>query len=613
MAERYELLELLGKGGFGRVYLARYHGEAGFQKDVALKFLKSGAQDNHDLIARLRDEARLLGLLRHRAIVHVDRLIRLQGAWVIVMEYVPGDDLSTLMQAGPVPAGPALEVLSEVASALTAAFERPTPDGQALRLTHRDIKPGNIRLTSFGDVKVLDFGIARAEFAGQELAGETAIVGTPAYMAPERFEGLDGPASDIYALGVVAYEMLMAERFGPRQSTRKAHREHVKARTQDLRLCAGLPEEAAALIARMLNHDPTLRPSTDEVGRACRRLASTCDTTLAEWVKATLAVAPAENPATWAPEAFKGPRTSIILSDDEHAELAEGSLLNEATGAVNDPDLTGQMIGQSFVPDSNESVSTLAGAAPDTLENPSQTGDLTEVRQPSTWLAGALVLVVLAFMGFQFQGTLTDVPSAGPQTRAADAEPPAAPSGEKDGPGSRAAVPPSATADPSTSEAPRAAKPEEATGPAGEPPERAADAASEPTGTASGARKNTATPKARETPKTPKAKKASANDFPDPGRLVKDPSSAVPPPTPPPPPPAAPAGVAVRVTGDAQSVQLKGQGRTHSLPGTVPPGRYEIRVAFPGEPSETAGAVTVVEGTPLTLKCERMWRECTPQ
>ena len=140
MAERYELLELLGKGGFGRVYLARFHGEAGFQKDVALKFLKSGAQDNRNLIARLRDEARLLGLLRHRAIVHVDRLIRLQGAWVIVMEYVPGADLSSFMKDGPVPPGPTLEVL-EVASALTAAYERSSPDGQALRLTHRDIKP----------------------------------------------------------------------------------------------------------------------------------------------------------------------------------------------------------------------------------------------------------------------------------------------------------------------------------------------------------------------------------------------------------------------------------------------------------------------------------------
>ena len=115
MAERYELLELLGKGGFGRVYLARFHGEAGFQKDVALKFLKSGAQDNRNLIARLRDEARLLGLLRHRAIVHVDRLIRLQGAWVIVMEYVPGADLF-LHEGRPRPPGPTLEVL-EVASA----------------------------------------------------------------------------------------------------------------------------------------------------------------------------------------------------------------------------------------------------------------------------------------------------------------------------------------------------------------------------------------------------------------------------------------------------------------------------------------------------------------
>lgn len=346
MPERYELRKLLGKGGFGRVFLARFHGEAGFQKDVALKFLKPGARDDHQLIARLRDEARLLGLLQHRSIVQVDRLIRLQGAWVIVMEYVPGADLLDLLSRGPLPPGPALEIVYEVASALTAAYERTDSDGQALRLTHRDIKPGNIRLTGFGDVKVLDFGIARAEFAGQEAKGAASIVGTPAYMAPERFEGIDGPAGDVYGLGVVVCEMLTGARFGKVKSTRRAHRASVKEHVAQIRTVEGLPEGVAKLVSRMLHHDPTMRPMPAEVARSSRKFANRCALSLAEWMESAMLNLPAAGDSS----DRGGPKTSIVVSG-QTADLLQGSMMGAVPEELENLDLTGQLIGQSLTPD----------------------------------------------------------------------------------------------------------------------------------------------------------------------------------------------------------------------------------------------------------------------
>ena len=211
MQDRYELIRRLGEGGCGQVYLARFVGQAGFQKKVALKFLNASTSSDPHLIANLRDEARLLGLLRHGNIVHVDRLIRLRGAWVIVMEYVPGVDLTDLLHKSTLPASVVMEVVSKISAGLSAAFEHVGPDGRPLHMTHCDIKPDNIRITPFGEVKLLDFGIAQAEFAGREGSGRE-LYGTPRYMSPEGFRGTIRPAVDTYALGLVAFEAVTGQR-----------------------------------------------------------------------------------------------------------------------------------------------------------------------------------------------------------------------------------------------------------------------------------------------------------------------------------------------------------------------------------------------------------------
>ena len=260
---RYEMVRKIAEGGFGVVHEARYVGEGGFSKRVALKVLRTEMQDVADVASRLRDEARMLGHIRHRAVVQVDRLTQHDGAWAVVMEYVDGVDLRQLLAQSAVPVGPALEIVSEVAGALNAAWCTPGPDGRPLRLIHRDIKPGNIRITPYGEVKVLDFGIARAELATREAKTGLHVFGTLDYFSPERFDFQDGPASDVYALGVVLAEMLIGQKLRRTNMARGEHEARLHLWMKDVRSQA--PKEVAGLVESMLAWDPAARPTAGEV------------------------------------------------------------------------------------------------------------------------------------------------------------------------------------------------------------------------------------------------------------------------------------------------------------------------------------------------------------
>ena len=203
----YRILALVGEGGFGKVYQARLETPGGFHKEVAVKVLSDDVPAP-ELLRRFRDEARILGLVRDRAIVGVDPPIRLGQRWAVVMEFVDGESCGALLKRAPVPPGVAAEVVGEVARALHRAFHMIGPEGQPLELLHRDIKPDNVQITPSGDIRLLDFGIARANFAAREQRTQRSFSGTPGYIAPERLMAVELPLGDVFSLGVVLHELI---------------------------------------------------------------------------------------------------------------------------------------------------------------------------------------------------------------------------------------------------------------------------------------------------------------------------------------------------------------------------------------------------------------------
>ncbi|NOY26687.1 MAG: serine/threonine protein kinase, partial [Oligoflexia bacterium] len=273
---RYEVLEALGTGGFGTVYRARYQGEGGFSQMVALKILNPEMAGVDEIASRLRDEARVLGLLRHRAIVQVHRLVQLDDSWTVVMEFVEGADLSQVLASGQrVPVGPALEIVSEVAAALNVAWTAPGPSGRPLRLLHRDIKPSNIQITPVGEVKVLDFGIARADFAQREALTQKLAFGSTEYMSPERLDMRDGPAADVYSLGAVLYEILTGQGLGRTSAVRDRHVPRIDDAMATVSEAIGSSHTAIIeLVGDMLTWDPKNRPTARVIERRALTLRS---------------------------------------------------------------------------------------------------------------------------------------------------------------------------------------------------------------------------------------------------------------------------------------------------------------------------------------------------
>jgi CheY-like chemotaxis protein len=210
---RYQLLQKIGAGGMAEVFKARMSGEQGFEKIVAIKRIVPHMATNADFVTMFVDEAKLAAQLNHNNITHIYDLGKVDAWHYIAMEYVEGKDLRTLLKLAkersfPLPPELALFIASKIANALDYAHRRPAPDGSELNLVHRDVSPQNILLSDEGDIKLCDFGIAKAASkVSTTMSG--ALKGKLQYMSPEQAWGkrLDR-RSDIYSLGSVLFEML---------------------------------------------------------------------------------------------------------------------------------------------------------------------------------------------------------------------------------------------------------------------------------------------------------------------------------------------------------------------------------------------------------------------
>ncbi len=251
----YDVIKKIGAGGMGEVYRAR-DGKLG--RDVALKILPDAFVADADRLGRFEREARLLASLNHPNIASIYGIENDNGKQVLVLELVEGDDLSVLVERGPLPVDEALAIAYQVAVALEAAHEQ--------GVIHRDLKPANIKVTPDGTVKVLDFGLAKAldsdpgdsnlshspTLMGSSPTAQGVILGTAAYMSPEQARGKPvDKRADIFAFGCVLFEMLTGGRaFGG--------------------------DTISDTLASVLARDPDLDALPDSTPRMLRRLLERC-------------------------------------------------------------------------------------------------------------------------------------------------------------------------------------------------------------------------------------------------------------------------------------------------------------------------------------------------
>ncbi|UCE40384.1 MAG: protein kinase [Candidatus Aminicenantes bacterium] len=197
-AGRYEIIEELGKGGMGRVYRVD---DTKLKQEVALKLIKPEIAQDKKTIERFRNELKLARNIRHKNVCGMYDLGEAKGAHFITMEYVRGEDLrSSIRRFGQLPIGKSIAIAKQICEGLAEAHKQ--------GVVHRDLKSNNIMIDKEGNVRIMDFGIARS-LEAKGITGAGVMIGTPEYMSPEQVEGKEvDQRSDIYSLGVILYEMV---------------------------------------------------------------------------------------------------------------------------------------------------------------------------------------------------------------------------------------------------------------------------------------------------------------------------------------------------------------------------------------------------------------------
>lgn len=262
LADRYQLVEVVGRGGMGEVWAGR---DLRLGRNVAVKLLSPTMALQPDVRDRFEEEARSAARLSHPNVVMVFDSGEHDGTPYLVMELLPGRTLADEIASGPVDPDRVRRIGIEVLAALAASHQA--------GILHRDIKPGNVLLTAEGTSKVGDFGIAKST-EGLNLTSTGMIVGTAAYLAPERLAGQPAtPQSDLYAVGVVLYEALTGKKpfhADTPMGLLRAVEEHQAIPLTTAR--PGLDRGLVAAVQRAMAKDPTRRfPSATAMAEALQR------------------------------------------------------------------------------------------------------------------------------------------------------------------------------------------------------------------------------------------------------------------------------------------------------------------------------------------------------
>ncbi len=313
----YELLRPLGRGGMGAVYLANHRQ---LQKQVAIKLLPVMSAEDSDVRARFQREIRVVGKLNHPSIVAATDAGEIDGTQFLVMEYVPGLDLSRLARLlGKLPVADACELMRQVALGLSCAH--------AEGVVHRDVKPSNLMLDETGHIRILDFGLAQMSVwdeASVDLTTVGQLMGTLDYMAPEQaeFGGNVNYRADLYAMGATLFRLLCGRpplAAAPHQSPLEKLRllaNHLSPKLDTL--CPEAPAALVALVGSLLSRNPQNRPAS--AAHVAEQLAAfTVSVDLAGLLKR------AQSKAAESPELLKPEKLAIFAKPSFDPPLAAES------------------------------------------------------------------------------------------------------------------------------------------------------------------------------------------------------------------------------------------------------------------------------------------------
>jgi serine/threonine-protein kinase len=254
LLDRYRVKKKVGKGGFGSVYLVE---DEVVREDVILKVLNPQLSSDDNARQRFVRELKLTRRITHHNVIRIYDFMDLGGTHAVSMEYFPSRDLGQVLDAeGPLAAARVLRIMCQVCDGLAAAH--------AEGVIHRDLKPANILLGSEDEARIVDFGLASSQqLTESRLTKSGLLIGTPEYMAPEQISGdtVDGRA-DIYALGVVMYEMLSGLKPFTADSPVKVLFLHLEGEAEPLcQLVPAVPDGVGRLVAGAMQRDAGARPA----------------------------------------------------------------------------------------------------------------------------------------------------------------------------------------------------------------------------------------------------------------------------------------------------------------------------------------------------------------
>src|SRR5438552_14654650 len=248
-ADRYRIVALLGRGGMGEVYRAD---DLRLGQPVALKFLPEALADDAGRLDRLYNEVRTARQIAHPAVCRVYDIGEAEGQHFLSMEFVDGEDLASLLRRiGRLPQDKAIEIARQVCAGLGAAHDK--------GVLHRDLKPENIMLDGRGKARITDFGLAGL---AASIQGDDVRSGTPAYMSPEQLTGREvTTASDVYALGLVLYEVFTGRKpFGGRTLAEITRQHNEGSPVNPSQIVGDIDPAVERVILRCLEPDPRRRP-----------------------------------------------------------------------------------------------------------------------------------------------------------------------------------------------------------------------------------------------------------------------------------------------------------------------------------------------------------------